>query len=125
MSNLARVLNQLRQEHRQAQKEVQKLQTAIEAIAGVVGRNGSEAIANKRPRLSAAARRRVAQAQKARWAKARQELEKSSATKTSKRSSVRAKNVPPRSMSHAARRKIAAAQKARWAKIKTQQKKAA
>jgi len=59
-----------------------------------------------RRRLSAAARARIAAAQRRRWAKAKQAA-------TSK---------PARRMSKSARRKIAAAQKARWAKVKAQAK---
>ena len=68
--------------------------------------------------VSTASRRKMAQAQKARWARARKELQPSESAKTT--GSVPVK----RTISAAARRKIAAFQWARWAKIK-QQKKAA
>jgi hypothetical protein len=59
--------------------------------------------------LSAAARKKISLAQKARWAK-----------RTSK--GPRTATRPKRTMSLAARRKIAAAQRARWAKVRTDQK---
>jgi hypothetical protein len=55
--------------------------------------------------MSAAARRKISLAQKARWAKQ--------------------KAKPRRAMSAAGRKRIAAAQRARWAKVKAQRKKAA
>jgi|ERR1700688_3982713 hypothetical protein len=120
MSNLSSALQQLRQEHKQAEQQVEKLQSAISVIEGllIVGRNGSRASRNGvRPGrvTSVAARRRMALAQKARWAKARQES-KPSAGKTNSSSPVK------RTMSVAARRKIAAAQRARWAKFKAAKK---
>jgi hypothetical protein len=68
---------------------------------------------------AAASRRKMAQAQKARWAKARKESQPIAIAKTTASAPVK------RTMSVSARRKIAAAQRARWAKVKTQQKKAA
>jgi len=118
MSNLSSALQQLRQEHKQAEQQVEKLQSAISVVEGLVGRNGSRASRNGVRRgwvTSVAARRRMALAQKARWAKARQES-KPSAGKTNSSSPVK------RTMSVAARRKIAAAQRARWAKFKAAKK---
>jgi hypothetical protein len=60
-----------------------------------------------------------AQAQRARWARARNGSQRIAVAKTVDPAPVK------RSMSAAARRKIAAFQRARWAKIKTQQKKSA
>jgi hypothetical protein len=65
-------------------------------------------VTGRRP-LSAEARRRIADAQKAPWTKARAQKPASSIGKKPK---------PPRVMSIAARRRIAAAQRARWAKIR-------
>jgi hypothetical protein len=121
MSNLGGVLNQLRAEHKQAQQQVERLEAAMHALEGVVGRNGSQPVLNSSPKrhLSAAARRRIAQAQRARWAKARKQQPQSSAD------SKGTKTPTKRTMSAAARRKIAAFQRARWAKIKGHQKRAA
>jgi hypothetical protein len=121
MSQLEGVVNQLRRQHKQAQLEVQKLEAAIDAIEGLVGR-GSHATSKRGPKskLSAAGRSRIAQAQKARWAKGRNQQEKPSAeSKSSKRTPAK------RTMSPAARRKIAAAQTARWAQLRKQQQKKA
>jgi hypothetical protein len=101
MANLAEVLKELQQER-------SRLDEAIRVIGQLVSGNHSGAQGAKR-NLSAAARERIAAAQRARWAKAKG-----------------AKASPPaRTMSQAARKKIAAAQRARWAKTKAQQKKAA
>jgi len=106
MANLAGVLKELRQER-------SRLDQAIQAIGELVRRNHTGAIQQSatRPRrtVSAAARRKMAAAQRARWAKVK-------GAKTS---------TPLRTMSQAARRKIAAAQRARWAKVRAQQKRAA
>jgi hypothetical protein len=62
-------------------------------------------------RLSAAARAKIAAAQRARWAKARH----------TEQTTVEKKMVPirpKRAISPAGRRRIAAAQRARWAKMK-------
>ena len=61
MSNLGAVLEQLQQERA-------KLDRAIEALSGVVGNHSGKSGRAKRI-LSPAARRRIAAAQRARWAK--------------------------------------------------------
>jgi phage major head subunit gpT-like protein len=112
MGNLTGALQQLRAERRQAQLQVEKLDQAISVIESL---NGSGAVqqANQPTRIiSAASRRKMAQAQRARWAKARNGSQPASAP-------------VKRTMSAAARRKIAAFQRVRWAKVKAQQKKAA
>jgi hypothetical protein len=113
MSNLTNALQQLRGEHRQAQQQVEKLQSAILLIEGLVGLNRSAPSRNgAQParKISAASRSRMARAQKARWAKVKNESQ-SGAAKTS--------TAPARrTMSAAVRRKIAATQRARWAKVR-------
>jgi len=75
MTNIAKALARLREEHREAQNHVQKLREAISVLekltrgAGVTA--GGSAFRVKRV-LSAAGRRRISLAQKARWAKLRQ-----------------------------------------------------
>ena len=101
MANLAEVLKELQQER-------SRLDEAIRVIGELVTGNRAGAKRTKRT-LSTAARRRMAAAQRARWAKAK-------GAKAAQ---------PVRTMSQAARKKIAAAQRARWAKAKAQQKKAA
>jgi chromosome segregation ATPase len=116
MSNLENALAQLREEHKQAQQQVEKLQSAISVIEDLVGRrNGSvRAINAVRPRhtVSAASRRKMALAQRARWARVNKESQPAAVTGKTTTAPVK------RTMSVAARRKIAAFQRARWAKLK-------
>jgi hypothetical protein len=93
MTNMSGVVQQLKKEREGAQKVVQRIDAALAALGSISSNSPS------RHTMSAAARRRISLAQKARWAKHR----------TAK---------PKRTMSVAARRKIAAAQRARWAKVK-------
>jgi predicted ATPase len=75
MTNLATVVQQLRKERDQAQKRVEQLDQALEALIGVgglrapSGRRGRVNVSATRRTMSAAARRRIAAAQRARWAK--------------------------------------------------------
>ena len=104
MADLAGVLKELKQER-------DRLNQVIQIIGNLVGRNGTGIRIKKRRSkrtLSAAARRKISLAQKARWAKTRRTV-----------------LAPVRTMSRAGRNKIAAAQRARWAKTRAQQKKAA
>ena len=119
MGNLTNALQQLRAERRVAQLQVEKLDQAISVIESLNG-SGAAAKAGQPTRIiSAASRQKMAQAQRARWARARKESgPEVVAAKTTVSAPVK------RTMSVAARRKIAAFQRARWAKVK-QQKKAA
>ena len=117
MGNLANVLQELRAERKQMQLQVEKLDQAISVIESL---NGSVTLQNSNQPtriISAASRRKMARAQKARWAKARENSQPMAQTT----SAAPVKRI----MSASARRKIAAAQRARWAKVKAQQKKAA
>jgi len=118
MANLSRALNELRQERSRAEREVERLDSAISVLQGLVGGNhlgrparGGRTARMGRPRrrMSAAGRRKIAAAQRARWAKLRA------------RSLQRAK----RTVSAEARNRMAAAQRARWAKLKASKKAAA
>jgi hypothetical protein len=106
MADFTEVLKEL-------QHERSKLDQAIRAIGELVGHNHAGGIQAKgdRPRrtVSAAARSKMAAAQRARWAKAK----------------GAAGPATVRTMSQSARKKIAAAQRARWAKVRARQKKAA
>jgi hypothetical protein len=117
MTNLTNALGQLQEERNQAQAQLEKLNSAISVLEGLVGRNGASVSPSDRKRrvVSAAARRRMAVAQRARWAKVRQQAATSHNNKPGPRT------MPERILSAAARRKIAAAQKARWARVKAQQ----
>jgi hypothetical protein len=119
MGNLSSALQQLRMERKQAQLHVEKLDQAISVIESLNGL-GTAGQSNQPTRIiSAASRRKMAQAQRARWAKAREHSQPIAAAKTA--ATAPAKHT----MSTAARKKIAAFQRARWAKIRAQQKKAA
>jgi hypothetical protein len=99
MANLSGIVQVLKDERDRIEKQLSALNAALTAFVGVYG-GKTPALGTAKPKhhVSAAARRKMSLAQKARWAKA-----------TAK---------PVRRMSAAARRKIAAAQRARWAKLK-------
>ena len=68
MPRLARILHQLKAQRQVAQAEADKLDRAIEALTE--GQRGpGQPPARKRRRVSAAARKRMAAAQRARWSK--------------------------------------------------------
>jgi len=117
MTTFDNVLQQLRSEHKQAQTAVEKLQQAISAIEGL-NRNSAGTANGTRPKrtMSAAARRRIAQAQKARWAKVKRQ---------SPSTVVKSISSGPRRISAAGRKRIAAAARARWARVRAQQTKKA
>lgn len=74
MVNLVQVLKGLRAERSRAQKEIDRLDKAIAALGRLDGNGGRQAPKNglgKKRRISIAGRRRISQAQKARWAKLR------------------------------------------------------
>jgi peptidoglycan hydrolase CwlO-like protein len=118
MDNLTNALQQLREEREQAQSQVEKLDSAISVLNDLVGRNGarSQAAVGGSRVVTAAARRRMAAAQRARWAKVRQQTQNQQTNKPHTTSS------PKRTISAAGRRRIAAAQRARWAKVRAQQR---
>lgn len=120
MGNLSSALQQLRAERKQAQARVESIDQAISVIESLNGTGTFGTTKQPTRIISKASRRKMAQAQRARWAKARKESQPVVAiAKTSGSAPVK------RTMSPAARRKIAAFQRARWAKVKAQQKKAA
>ena len=113
MGNLTSVLQQLRTERKQAQLHVEKLDQAISVIESLNG-SGTLRQANQPARIiSQASRRKMAQAQRARWARARKESQPVVAMAKTTGSALVKHN-----MSAAARKKISLAQKARWAKQK-------
>ena len=73
MLNLATAVRQLKQERARTQKEVEKLDAAIRVLSGLTGTKRGlgrgRAGVGKRRTMSAAARKRIAAAQRARWAK--------------------------------------------------------
>jgi hypothetical protein len=106
MANLSNVVQLLKKEREQTQKELNRLDAALTALGGPLS-NG-----HGRRTLSAAGRKAISLAQKARWAKKGPSADSEAST-------------PRRKMSAASRKKIAAAQKARWAAWRAKQKKAA
>jgi len=121
MANLQSALQQLKEERKQAEQQVQTLDRAILAIEGIVGRSVGTSRNGGRPGrvVSAAARRRMARAQRARWARVRQ---KGGVGKSARAVKAVGKK---RILSAAARRKIAEAQRARWARFRAKHEKAA
>lgn len=74
MTNIAKAIDRLREERRDAQNQVQKLGEAISVLEKLTRGAGSITGMGHRAKrvLSAAGRRRISLAQKARWAKIRQ-----------------------------------------------------
>ena len=116
MANLENALQQLRAEQREAQLHVEKLGQAISVIESLHGSGSSHQTSQPKRTISAASRRKMALAQKERWANSRKESQPAAAAGSHKKGHT---------MSASARRKIAAAQRARWAKIRAGNKKAA
>jgi hypothetical protein len=73
MLNLTNAVRQLKKEREQARRRLEQLDTALKALGGVGDLNrGSvrtRTTSGKRRPMSAAARKRIAAAQRARWAK--------------------------------------------------------
>jgi phage major head subunit gpT-like protein len=111
MPNLENALQQLREERSRTQLVVGKLDQAISVIESLNGSGASRKSTRATHIVSAASRRRMARAQRARWARAR-------AHNVVPISAKRGKHT----ISAAGRRKIAAAQRARWAKVKAGKK---
>ena len=81
VADLDAVLEQLKQERERAEGELRQLEKVIAALSKVTARNsGTSPNSGKRMknRLSAAARERIAAAQRARWAKVREKARTSS-----------------------------------------------
>jgi len=110
MVNLEGILQQLREQHAQARAQVQALEAAISALQGTSSAGGLKSPPRIRRRMSPAAKKRIAEAQRRRWAKVR-------AGASGKRSKGK------RTLSSEARNSIIAAQKARWAKFRAEKKK--
>jgi hypothetical protein len=107
MSDLVGVVRVLKKEQNRLTKELRGITAALAAF----GQTYAKGTGTRR--LSAAARERIAAAQRKRWAKVR-----ANGGKSTKVVPIGAKKT----LSAAARRKIAAAQRARWAKVKAAKK---
>ncbi len=76
MSNLAKAVQQLQRERDQARRRVEQLDEALKALGSLDGLRGrvgrvrrAQTLGRKRRTMPAAARKRIAAAQRARWAK--------------------------------------------------------
>ena len=117
MANLTNVLQQLREERKEAESQIHKLDSAISVLQDLDGQDGStpaRTSARQGRVVSAGARRRMAAAQRARWARERQRGQAGTGK------GQRRTRSTTRTLSPAARRRIGAAQKARWAKFRAQ-----
>jgi hypothetical protein len=105
LTGLASIVSELRVERTNLANHLKHVDPALSVLGKLTGRNS---YTKPRRAMSAAARRKISLAQKARWAKAKGHAPK-----------------PKRTISAAGRKRIAAAQRARWAKVRVQQKKTA
>lgn len=72
MANLANVVQQLRKERDQSHRRIEQLDEALKALGSLSGsrrRTNRAQVSGKRRTMSAAARKRIAAAQRERWAK--------------------------------------------------------
>jgi hypothetical protein len=97
MGNMSSVVPQLKKELERAENEARRFRAAL-AFLGL-------SVSSGRRTMSAAARKKISLAQKARWAKQNGQAAR-----------------PKHTISAAGRRRIAAAQRVRWAKVKSQKK---
>ena len=110
MANVTEILKQLKEERERLDKAI----TVLSSLNGSSRTGSSRGVGRTTRLLSPAARRKIAAAQRARWARAR-----SGKTQSAPKASR------PRVVSAAARRKMAAAQRARWARVRAAQTKKA
>ena len=106
LKGLVSVVSQLREQRTNLVNDLKRVDGALSALGSL---NGSNNHAQPRRTMSASGRRKIAAAQRARWAKVRAQNVVSIA---------KGKKPGKRTMSASARRKIAAAQRARWARVK-------
>jgi hypothetical protein len=99
MVDVSSIVKQLKKERDRVVKQLSGMDAALTAFAGVY----SASARNGKQQISAAGRKRIAAAQRARWAKVRGESKVV---------------VPKRTMSAKSRAKIAATQRRRWAKFR-------
>ena len=73
MLNLAKAVRQLKMERDQTQRKLEQLNAALRILGSLGGVSlrlgGGQTVGKKRRPMSAAARKRIAAAQRARWAK--------------------------------------------------------
>jgi hypothetical protein len=103
LKGLASIVSELRAVRANLVNELRHVDAALSVLSKL---HGGSSYTKTRRTMSAAARRKISLAQKARWAKTRGRAAK-----------------PKRTISAAGRKRIAAAQRARWAKLKAAKKK--
>jgi len=103
LKGMESIVSQLRAQRADFVNQIGHIDAALIVLGKV---NGTHASRVAMRTISAAGRKRIAAAQRARWAKVR----------------GKAKVAPKRTMSASSRRKIAAAQRRRWAKVRKQKK---
>jgi hypothetical protein len=120
MSNLENALRELREKRSHAQIEIDKLDQIISSIESLNGAGATVPSKTSQPKriISAASRRKMALAQKARWAGLKKKSQPLVAKSTG---SAPAK----RKISPAARKKMSEASRARWAAFRAAKKKSA
>ena len=69
MSSINQVVQQLQIQRRRTEQELEKLNLALKALSFLDGGTTTNLVARRKPKFSAAARERIAAAQRARWAK--------------------------------------------------------
>ena len=107
LKGLESIVSQLREQRTNFVSQLRH----VDAALAVLGKLDGGRSYTKPRRLSASARKRIAAAQRARWAKVNRQQNVVAIAKPGKRT-----------MSTAARHKIAAAQRARWAKVRREKK---
>ena len=112
LTGLASIVADLRTERTNLANQLEHVDAALSVLGG-------SSYTKPGRTMSAAARRRISLAQKARWASVRKQSKPTLVAKST--GSAPAK----RKISAAGRKRIAAAQRARWAKVRAEQKKAA
>jgi hypothetical protein len=91
--------------------QIERLQSQLESLAGGALTVPAQTTVKKKRKMSAAARKIISLAAKARWAKVH-------AAKAKSPAAAKASGKKKRTMSAAARQKISLAAKARWAKVR-------
>jgi hypothetical protein len=104
LRGLLSIVLELKKERTNLVNSLRHVDAALSALGML---NGGRTAVQPTRKISASGRKRIAAAQRARWAQLKAKNVVSNATKPARRT-----------MSASARRKIAAAQRARWAKVK-------
>jgi hypothetical protein len=112
LKGLESVVSQLREQRTNFVNQLRHVDAALAVLSKV---DSGRSFTTPRRTMSASARKKIAAAQRARWAKVKGQQKVVPIAKSSK--------PRKRTMSPSARRKIAAAQRARWAKLKKAAKK--